>query len=278
MAVLTKQQKAKFVEDVKSALQSYSTVGIVQLTGVPDKLLQLSRNRLKPDIKFVLGRKTLLLRALESIEQGKDLAANVTDTSALVFTNLSPFELHKRLHSNELKLAAKPKQTAPSSISIEAGETAIPPGQGVTDLKAAGIDVQIQKGKVTIGKSKVLVEKGQVISPAVAKALRLLDFRPFTASISPAVALSGKMLFTREILSINSQSVGMDISVAFAKALSLSTGANIVNRYTIRPMIGKAYSNAIAIGVERALYEPGIIERLLAKAGLQASQINSIVK
>ncbi len=275
---ISKQQKIKFVEDAKSALNSYSTVGVVQLTGVPDKLLQLSRNRLKPEIKFMLGRKNLLLRALESMDKGKELADRITNTSALVFTNLSPFELNKKLRSNELKLAAKPKQIAPTSISIDAGETAIPPGQGVTDLKSAGIDVKIDKGKVVIAKSKVLVEKGQVITPAVAKALRLLDFRPFTASIAPALAISGKMLFTQEVLSINSQSVVIDISTAFAKAVSLSTGANIVNRYTIKPMIGKAYTNAIALGVERTLYEPGIIERLLAKAGVQASQIDTIVK
>lgn len=275
---ITKQQKMKFVEDAKSALKSYSTVGIVQLTGVPDRLLQLSRNKLKPEIKFMLGRKRLLLRALESIDMGKDLSNSITNTSALVFTNLSPFELNKKLRSNELKLAAKPKQVAPSSISIDAGETAIPPGQGVTDLKAAGIDVKIDKGKVVIAKDKVLVEKGQVISPALAKALRLLDFRPFTASIAPAVALSGKILFTQEVLSINSQSVTMDVSAAFARALSLSFGAGIVNSYTIKPMVTKAYTNAVALGVERVLYEPGIIERLLAKAGVQASQISSIVK
>ena len=275
---ITKQQKIKFVEEAKSALKSYSTVGVVQLTGVPDKLLQLSRNRLKPEIKFMLGRKSLILRALESIDMGKDLAGNITNTSALVFTNLSPFELNNKLHSNELKLAAKPKQVAPSSISIDAGETAIPPGQGVTDLKAAGIDVKIDKGKVVIAKDKTLVEKGQIISPSVAKALRLLDFRPFTATIAPKVVISGKMLFTQEVLSINSQSVANDISAAFTRAVSLSSGAGIVNRYTIKPMISKGYANGITLGVERAIYEPGIIEKLLAKAGLQASQINGIVK
>ena len=59
------------------------------------------------------------------------------------------------------------------------------PGQTVTELKAAGIDVQIQKGKVVIAKDKVLVKKGETISPGVAKALHTLEVYPFSAVVDP---------------------------------------------------------------------------------------------
>ena len=88
------------------------------------------------------------------------------------------------------RLAAKPGQVSPEDVSVTAGETGIQPGQTVTDLKSAGIDVQIQKGKVVIAKDKVLVKKGEVISAKIAKALHILDILPFKAVIEPSSLLS----------------------------------------------------------------------------------------
>ena len=67
------------------------------------------------------------------------------------------------------------------------------PGQAVTDLKAAGIDVQIQKGKVVIAKDKVITKKGEAITSSVAKALHTLDINPFSATLEPLLMLSGSM-------------------------------------------------------------------------------------
>ena len=37
--MLNKEEKMKFVEDAKKALKSYSTIGVVPLSGIPDRLL-----------------------------------------------------------------------------------------------------------------------------------------------------------------------------------------------------------------------------------------------
>ena len=59
------------------------------------------------------------------------------------------------------------------------------PGQTVTELKTAGIDVQIQKGKVVIAKDKMLVKKGEQMTPKVAKALHSSKYIPFNAVVEP---------------------------------------------------------------------------------------------
>ncbi|MGC8699806.1 MAG: 50S ribosomal protein L10, partial [Candidatus Micrarchaeia archaeon] len=164
---MLKKEKIEFVNKLKEEIKSYKTVGIMPIDALPDRLVQKIRNSYRGDTKIVFARKNLILKALEGNSELSKLAEFVKGNSVVLLSNKDPITVYNEIKSNKLKLAAKPNQIAPNDIVIEAGETTIPPGQGVTDLKAAGIDVQIQKGKVIISKSKVLVPKGSKISTAV---------------------------------------------------------------------------------------------------------------
>ena len=274
----SKSEKQKFVEDGKRELAQYPVVGVVQLNGIPDRLFQSSRNTLKPDSRFIVGKRTLLVRILESKEDTKGLTKELTGTSAIVLSKEDPFDLYRKFKGNTLKLGAKPKQVSPEDIVVQPGETSIAPGQAVTELKQAGIDVQIQKGKVVIAKEKVLVKKGAVISPAVAKALKTLEIQPFSAVIEPKVLLSGKLMFTSAILAIDSAQTTTDISRAFGQAMTLSMEAKIVNQYTVRNFVAQAYRAAMAVGIAGGIYDSGIVERLIENATLAARSIDGMVK
>lgn len=276
--MLNKDQKVKFVEGHKNELSKYNLVGIIQLSNIPDRLLQSTKNKLKPEVKFIIGRKTLLKRILESSDRTKSLSKELDKTSAIILSNEDPFELFKKFKANSLKLAAKPNQVAPEDVNVTGGETSIQPGQAVTDLKTAGIDVQIQKGKVVIAKDKTIVEKGGVITPAIAKALHTLDIKPFTAVLEPAFILSSGILFNRELLNISKEKTMNEIALAFNRAFTLSLEAGVINSYTIKTLIAKAYRNAIHVGVETKIYDSGIIERLLAEAASRASALDNLKK
>ncbi len=272
--MLSKDQKIKFVEEHKKMLKSYKVVGVVQLNGVPDRLLQSTKNQLKPNTRVVMGRKSLLVKILEGGAGLERLAPHMTNTSAIILSNDDPFELYHKFSSNSIRLAAKPGQVSPDDVSVNAGETGIAPGQTVTELKAAGIDVQIQKGKVVIAKDKVVVKKGDVISASMAKALHTLDILPFRASIEPVSLLSEGIMFGQNALRITKESAAADIAVCFRNALSLCLDRKIINAYTIESMISSAYSEAIALGVGAKILDSGIIERLVAQAAMQAAAVS----
>jgi large subunit ribosomal protein L10 len=278
MIKLTKEQKIKFVNEQQMELKKYSVVGVLPVNGIPDRLVQASRNKMRPQVKFIIAKKSLLARILDGDAKTKPLAKELTGMSAILLSNDDPFVIYKGFKSNSLKLSAKPKQRAPEDINISGGETSIQPGQAVTELKSAGIDVQIQKGKVVIAKDKTLVKKGEVISLAVSKALKTLDIQPFTVSIEPSIMLFGGLTFTRDILGINPAQVTSEISLGFLQSFALSLKAKIVNRYTIVPMITDAFRSAIAVGYTAKLYESGIIDKLVAEAALQAIALNVMVK
>jgi large subunit ribosomal protein L10 len=271
--MLTKTQKVSFVDEHKKLLKKYKVVGVVQLKGIPDTLLQSTKNQLRSNTKFILGRKTLLIKILESDANAKKLSKELTDTSAIILSNEDTFELYGKFKSNSLKLAAKPGQISPEDVSVLAGETGIQPGQTVTDLKSAGIDIQIQKGKVVIAKDKILVKKGDVISANIAKALHTLEILPFEAMMEPSSLLSNGLVYNKKVLGINKDSTTSEIMLCFRNALGICFEAQIINAYTINGFITKAYKGAMHLGLEAKVLDSGIIDLLLASAVSQATAL-----
>ncbi len=276
--MMSKAQKVEYVKTLQKEVKSYSTVGILPLESVPDTLVQRARNGLKPDVRFVMLRKTLACRLLDSDPGLSRLKQYAVGDFAIIFSNKDPSELSKLISSNRMKLIAKPNQIAPSEISIVAGETSIAPGQAVTDMKAAGIDVKIEKGKVVISKGKVLVKKGEKISTAVSKALKMLDITPFEAGTKLKVALSAGLMFNEYALGIDSAFVSGEIASSFVQADALATSIGFVTQYNAGALIRKAYLGALGLGLEAEVYEPGISDKLLARAVREAVSLNAMVK
>ena len=274
---MIKSEKIEFVKNLKEEVKKYKVVGVMPINGIPDRLVQKVRNGLKSDTKMVVARKKLIARVLEE-ENHKKLLPFVDGNIVLVLSNKEPMELHKNIGSSKLKLAAKPNQIATNDIIIEGGETSIAPGQAVTELKAAGIDVQIQKGKVIIGKTKVLVPRGSKISPAVSKALKTLDVMPFEAQATLSAVLEGTLLFDKRSLGVSVDYLLSEITRNFAEAYTLSTEIGLVTEYNVSELIRKAYIGAIGIGLEANVYEPEIVDKLIANAVRVALKLNTMEK
>jgi large subunit ribosomal protein L10 len=275
---MLKKEKIEFVKKARAELKHYKTVGVMPIEAIPDRLVQKIRNRLKPESKFIVARKNLIFKILEGNESLKKLEPSITGNVALILSNDDPVELYNKVSSNPIKLGAKPNQISPSDINIESGETSIAPGQAVTDLKAAGIDVKIDKGKVVISKSKILVAKGAKITTPIAKALKMLDVMPFEARGRLSVAMQENLLFNENVLKINQEVILGEIATDFAKANALTIAIKFVTPYNATMFISKAVNEAVALGVDAKIYEKGIIEKLLGIASAQASGVNALVK
>ncbi|MDE1850396.1 MAG: 50S ribosomal protein L10 [Candidatus Micrarchaeota archaeon] len=268
--MMLKAQKVEYAKKLKAEIKKYKVVGVLPLGAIPDRLLQKVKNQVKPDTKLVIARKSLMLKAMEGDERLSKLTPMIEKNVALILTNKDPFELHRIVSSNKLKLAAKPNQISPKNLDIEAGETTIPPGQAVTDLKAAGIDVQIQKGKVVIAKNKTLVAQGAKITLAVAKALTMLDIKPFEVSASIGAMVSDGLFITGDVLTITPELVTTQIAQGFNVANSLTTQIGYVTQYNVGTLLKRGYLGALGVGMATKSYEPGIVEKLIATAVGQA--------
>jgi len=277
--MLSKNEKIEFVKKVQQEIQKYNTIGLIPIQSIPDKLLQKSRNKLNLDTKLVFARKKLLIRILETDNKLKQLTNELKNNKVqfmLLLTNNSSFEIYNKFKANSLNLFAKPNQKANEEIIIKNGETSIQPGQTVTELKQAGIDIQIKKGKVIIVNDKI-IKKDETITSALSKVLRILDIKPLTVTIQPNLIFYQNLLFTSEVLNINKSNVINEITKSFNTALMICLQKQIVNKYTINTFIAKAYNNAMYLGVKTQLYEKGIIEKLLLNAFINTITLNNSI-
>ena len=275
--MMLKAEKIEYVNKLKEELKKHKTVGIMSLDSVPDALVQRVRNKMKPGVKFLVMRRSLALKALESDPRLAKLSEYTDRNFAILLSDKDPSELNEIISSNKMKLIAKPNQISPEDISIESGDTSIAPGQAVTDLKAAGIDVAIQKGKVVISKSKVLVKKGEKISTAVSKALKMMDVMPFEAGTRLKAVVYENLLFDEKALGVDVAFVTKELASNFLQANLLATEIGLVTKYNAGAFIRKAYLSAMGLGLEAEIYEPGITDMLIAKAVREALSLNGLV-
>jgi large subunit ribosomal protein L10 len=266
---LTKQKKIEFVENLAKEIEEMKSVGVADISSIPAKFLLKTKKELDGKVKFVYGRKKLLMKALEKTK-AKELINFLGNQPIILLSNLNALEMNSLIKSNFLKLPAKPGSIAKEDLVVNEGPTTLPAGPALSELKQAGIDAKIVEGKIYIASTKVIVKSGGVIKSNVANALQKLEIFPFEVRISPVAILSEGILFSGEALEITKEKISKEISEKFGKAYAVSIAINYETKYNAKELVVKAVRNAVYIGIEKNLYEKGVIDKVIAKAYAQA--------
>lgn len=274
---MTKNAKIELGKQVAKEIESSPTVGVLDISSIPASLLLRIKKDLRGKAKFIYLRKKILEKVLLQTK-AKDLVQHLGRQPILVVSSLGPIELSSLIQSNYLKLPAKPGMVAPEDIVINEGPTSLPAGPALSELKQAGIEAKISEGKIAISKSKVLVKKGEKIKPIVAKALQKLEILPFEAKLSPVALLSNGIMFTKEVLDLTPSKVEGMLKDSIQKAVAVSLEINYPTKYNAKYLVIKGVRYAVYLGIEKNLYEKGIIDKVLAKAYAQALLLSNASK
>lgn len=268
------QNKRMLTERLKSS----KVVGIVSIKGLPAPQFQQIRKKLNGVAEIHVSRGKLIKLALDEaskevkgLSQLEELVSK--DQTAVICSSQNPFALYKTLESNKSKLAAKGGETAPDDIEIKAGETAFKPGPIVGDLQKAGLPAAIEGGKVVIKKDKLLVKKGDVITPAVASALTRMEIFPLVAGLDVKAMLEEGLLFRKEILQVDEAMMLSDLRLASRQALSLAVKGRYFTPLSVKQLLGDAHKNAINLSVNADIPTKETVKFLLSKASAQASAL-----
>ncbi len=268
--------KKKQVKELGAELKSYKNVAIIDLRNLPDKLLQQTRKELRNKAKIKVAKSVVLRKALESVSAPEKLLEPFTNPSALVFSSISPYELYQFFSHNTMKMAAKPGQIAPEDIIVPAGGTDLMPGPALSELKAAGIAVQIKAGKIAIMKNSVVAKKGEEITSVKTKALQTLGIKPFDAGVSLIVAYDGEYIYTPELLSISAETLIPEFTSALQDALNISINADYPTSQNISILLTLALADARNLALNGEIYSSQAIEQLLASALRQGTALSNI--
>ena len=236
------QSKINSVKELTDLIKNKKTILVADISNIPGSQFQQISKKLRGKAIVKVPKKNLFLRALDEAkkENAKNLKDYLSKPSALLFSDVDPYELALELLKNKSPAKAKPGQTAPTDLEIPAGPTDLVPGPAISELGALGIQIQIQGGKIEIKSPKVIAKAGGKISEGAAAMLSKLNILPFTIGFTPVSAYDAKIdkIYTEIVIDLDGTLESLKDS--FARALSLAVSIGQFNSQTIPAMVRKA--------------------------------------
>jgi len=272
---MTSKQVAEWktaeVDSLAQLLDKYSVIAIAELHKVRALQLQKLRKTLKSDVYIKVAKNTMVKRSIEKCRKPKiaELPSLLTGPIALLFTDINPFKLSILLGKNKVKIGAKAGDVVTSDVLVHAGNTGLPPGPAITELREVGIPTSIEAGSVFITRDTVVAKAGDIVSPKLASVLSKLNIKPLEAGLSLIAAYDDGTIIARDELNINLEGVKNQIEEAWNGAFNLAFSVNYITRDTILPFLQKASWEARGLAVEAAFVSPEIAPEILGRAYTQ---------
>lgn len=257
--------KKEEIDRFEELLDGYTGVGAVNIEGIASKQFQQVRKNLHGLAVVRVGRNTLMKRALESRDRD-ELLPYVEGQTGLVFTDENPFTLYRAIEEGKSPAPIKDGQEAPHDIVVPEGDTGFDPGPFVGDLQQAGVNARIEDGSIKVVEDSVVLREGEEASSEVAEILAKLDIFPVEVGLDLRAFLDDGTVFDPETLAIDVEEYRADFESAAGMAYSLAIETGVPNSTTAEPLVCNAFMDAVTLGVEAEVFEPEVLEKLVAEA------------
>ena len=236
------EEKKKIVEELSDLIKNKRTILIASIKNIPGSQFQEIVKKLRGKAIVKVPKKNLIFRAIDDSgkEAEKKLKEQITESVAVLFSDLDSFDLAAELINNKSPTKAKAGQEAPADIEIPAGPTELVPGPAISELGALGIQIQIEKGKITIKNPKVIAKEGEKISAGAAELMNKLGIKPFSVGFIPLSAFDTKEGKLYSEIKIDREETLKELKMAFGKALPFAVEIGYPTKDTISFLIGKA--------------------------------------
>ena len=243
------EKKVNIVKEFSDLIKNKRTILIASIKNLPASQFQEISKKLRGKAVVKVPKKNLILRAIDN-SKNKDIQKierYVDESIAILFSDLDSFELASELTESKSPAKAKPGQESPEDIEVSAGPTELIPGPAISELGALGIQIQIEKGKISIKEPKIIVKKGEKISTNAANIMSKLDIKPFSVGFIPLVAFDIKEGKLYSGINVNKEEAVNEIKNLFNKALAFAVEIDYFSKDTIKFLLGKAGIYEIAL-------------------------------
>jgi large subunit ribosomal protein L10 len=275
----TRKWKEAQVKELQELASKYSVIATASLQNFPGPLAKELRKKLKGKAVIKVSKTRIVKKALlEARPEAKALDSSLKGNIAVIFTEMNPFELFALLKKNSVSMPAKTGIIAPDDITIPAGDTGLPPGPALSDLKAAGLKTVMQGPTISIAEDKVVAKKGEVITEGVAGALSKLGIKPVKVRLSMTSALENGQVFLASVLDIDIDKVRQNFASCARTAFNIAVEIAYFTKETVPALVAKGYRNAKAVALEANIINSATVSEILGKADSQARAVKAMVK
>jgi large subunit ribosomal protein L10 len=262
--------KREEVDDIVATIESYDSVGVVDITGIPSRQLQEMRRDLHGTAELRVSRNTLLVRTLEEVDEGReDLTEYVSGQVGLIGTNDNPFGLFQQLEASKTPAPINAGEVAPNDITIPAGDTGIDPGPFVGELQSVGANARIQDGSIQVLEDSTVLSAGGEVSADLANVLNELGIEPKEVGLDLRAVHADGVLFEPEELEIDVDEYRADVEAAAAQGRNLSVNAVYPTDRTAATLLQQARGDAKSLALEASIESPDVVDDLVSRADAQ---------
>ncbi len=269
------EYKKRIVNNLTKLFSSYPIIGCINMENLPAPQLQQMKAQLRGKVVMTMTKRRLMKIAIDEskvkgIEQIKDYLLGMP---ALLFTKEDPFKLNKILQKSKSLAPAKPGQTAPNDITINAGPTPFAPGPIIGELAKLGLKTGVEANKIVIKEDKVIVKEGETINSEVASVLSRLDIKPMEIGLNLIAILENGEIIKKDVLTVSEEEYLQRLQQAHNWAFNLSIEAGITNKDNIDYLLSKAFNEAKTLALEENIMSDVVAKEMLSKAERQALNI-----
>lgn len=270
--------KENSLKELTSLAEKYPVVAIANLKSFPCSLFQKLRKDFAGKGVIRVSKTRVLKRALE--EAKKDYAPLlefVSDSCAVIFTDLNSFELMSFLKKNKGRVAAKAGAIAPEDIVVPEGDTGLPPGPALSDLKQAGLKPKLAGATIEIPEDTVVTKAGAVVTEPVARVLVKLGILPLRVGLNLVASFEEGEILKAEVLDIDLEKKYAEFVGAARDSLALSVAVVYPVKENAEALLAKAFREAKAVALESNFLTEETLKEVLAKAEAQAKALGKKV-
>ena len=262
--------KREEVDALVETIESYDSIGVVNIAGIPSRQLQAMRADLWPDTELRVSRNTLLVRALEEVDEGaEELTEHLAGQVGIIGTNDNPFTLYQTLEASKTPAPINAGEVAPNDIVIPEGDTGVDPGPFVGELQQVGASARIMEGSIQVTEDSTVLDAGEEVSADLENVVSELGIEPKEVGLDLRAVFSEGVLFDPEDLDIDLGAYRDDVATAAARARNLSVNATYPTAQTASTLLAKARGDAKSVGLQAAIESPDLADDLVSKVDAQ---------
>jgi large subunit ribosomal protein L10 len=266
--------KREEVDSIVEMIESYDSVGVVAITGIPSRQLQDMRRGLYGTAELRVSRNTLLERALDEVDDGlEQLGEYVSGQVGLIGTNNNPFGLFKELEASKTPAPIGAGEVAPNDIVIPEGDTGVDPGPFVGELQNVGASARIDGGSIKVTEDSTVLEAGEEVSADLENVLNELGIEPKEVGLDLRAVFADGVLFEPEELELDVDEYRADIKAAASAGWNLSVNAEYPTAQNASTLLQNARGDAKSLAVFASIEDPDVVPDLVSKADAQVRAI-----
>ncbi len=245
---MAREEKVKEVEEMSKLMNSYPTIGFIDLSKLPTKQFQKIRKELNGDCVVKISKKIIIKFALKKVnkENIAEIENIIPSQPGVVLTNLDAFKFYKSVSRLKPLTFAKEGDVVGVEIEIKPGPTDLLPGPVISEFAKVGLAAGVDAGKIAIKRGGVVAKKGSKVSKDLSSILRKLKIEPIEISLNITALYDSGKIYKKDVLRLVEEYPDR-LKEAFSKALNFSVAISFPTKENVKYLFAKAYQQAKAL-------------------------------